>query len=120
MPSLLSVFSHSEQVSQEVAAPCQPPPPTPQQGSVIMLSALITFPAPRISVSITQNNVTKGTANVLPDLGSLADILSINLARNLGLDPYDIPEDVNFLTAANGQPIAVHSETIFIMALCPK
>ena len=71
-------------------------------------------------MSISQNNITKGTTTVLPDFDSVANILSNNLIRNQELGLHDVPEGAYSLKAANGPSTTVHYETSFIMTFSLK
>ena len=97
----------------EIVEPSAPPPPF--QGSVNAMLAKITSPTPRFRVNISQGGVNKGSAKVLPDSGSIVDILSTELASNLGLTLHEIPKSSYNLTAANGEPIRVLYETTIDM-----
>ena len=62
-------------------------------------------------VNIIQHKELKGSASLLPDSGSVADILPSSLARRLDLEQHRIDESTHDLEAANGMPVKIHSET---------
>ena len=88
-------------------------PHPPPQGSVNVVLDKLTPQNPRFQFHISQGGVQKGSANVLPDSGSVVDNLSTELPSNLGLTLHEIPESSYNYTEANGEPIRVLYEKNF-------
>ena len=63
----------------------QPQDSTNGQGTISALSDPISQPTPRVSALITQDGVNKGKASVLPDSGSVTEIMPTKMAKDLGL-----------------------------------
>ena len=62
---------------------------------------------PCLDVDVYQKGTTKGWVQVLPDSGSVVDIMSADLAPSLGLDLLKVQNSECQLTVANGQNISV-------------
>ena len=69
-----------------------------------------TPPTPCLNVDVYQKGLIKGQVQVLPDCGSVVDIISTDLAQSLGLDLIEVQDSNYQLTAANGQNISVSHE----------
>ena len=77
-------------------------------------------PTPRISGTIIQNGSTKSHISVLPDSGSVAEVIPESLASSLNLTVQKVGSEKYSLLSANGSSINVVSETVFTLEVSPS
>ena len=77
------------------------------QGVVATLSEANSEPIPRIMGTVTQEGESEGLISVLPDSGSVAEVMPISMAADLGLSLQAVDPDKYKLASANSSPIAV-------------
>ena len=87
---------------------------------VAALSDPISEPTQRVSAVITQNGEQKGTISVLPDSGSVTEIMPTTMATELGLTLYEINQNKYKLESANRSPILVQHESTFDLGFSPS
>ena len=89
------------------------------QGTVSTIQGPVTAlpPTPRISGKVIQDGTSKGFITVLPDSGSVAEVIPEALASSLNLTVQQVGPEKYSLSSANGSPINIVSETIFTLEI---
>ena len=94
--------------------------PVNSQGVVATLSQTISEPTPRIMGTVIQDGLTKGEFPVLPDSGSVAEVMPVSMASELDLSLQAVDPDKYKLASANGSPINVQFESSFNLEISPS
>ena len=95
-------------------------PLAPEEGSIETISGQVSkicSPTPRIMGAIFQDGRSLGSISILPDSGSVCDIMSHKLASNLGLHTVSVDPNNYRLPAANGNKIEIIARAIFQVTL---
>ena len=85
--------------------------PAPHQWSVSILTNPMSSPTPRVIFTVEKGKVVKETAPVLPDSGSMVEIMPSFLTCQLILKPHRANKRKYDMRAANGQQILVNFKT---------
>ena len=78
------------------------------QGQVAALS-----PTHRVLGKVIQDGTAKGDITVLPDSGSVAEVMPVALASSLNLAWQEVNPEKYLLSSANGSPINIVLKTVF-------